>query len=504
MKILNRVFELIKNNSMRLILLSIVGILVLSIGAASINLATGNETLIEEDTKAFQDNLELEKEFGGESIIVLYEGKSQKDLLTIDSIQHIEKLEEKLNSYDEIYTIISPNTMIKQISVKQSEKYLDGLNNITAGLKKMGTNLKEISDKLEKNVSSTQGNDNLGLNFENFNSGISKMIEGQKKLSVGTGQLVTGYSNIGNQLYQASINLKNLSDQLGKSSTNPEQQKQLQQLIQMTKQFEELSKQMVDASEKGAKLNGIPKNTITGLSEMQQGLNGQMSSMNQLNSKKSAQINEFKTLANGLSEMGNQLIVISENLNTMIAYSDNMKPALPKTQKTLNKMIYDESGNLRDIFSGVMADEKNMMMIVKFKGEVDDSTKSEVAGTIKEYLNENKLSNINTMVSGKPVLDDSIRTSMRDSMKKMMGLSIVFMIIVLTVIFRVKWRLLPLLVVTFAVIATIGLMGWLSIPMTMVSMAVFPILIGLGIDYAIQFQSRYSEEMEKEGETHEK
>ncbi|HJV16682.1 MAG TPA: MMPL family transporter [Bacillales bacterium] len=500
MIILNRIFQLIKNHSMKFILLSIVSILILAIGASSINLATGNETLIEEDTKAFQDNLELEKEFGGESIIALYESENPKDLLTIESIQNMEKLEEKLNSYDGIYTIISPNTMIQQISIKQSEKYLDGLNDVTAGLDKMGTNLKEISDKLGKNIGGNQGNDNVGLNFENLNSGINKMIEGQKKLSEGTGKLVTGYSNIGNQLYQASVNLKNLSDQLGTSLTNPEQQRQLQKLNQMTKQFEELSKQMTIASEKGAKLKEVPEKTITGLSSMQQGLNGQMSSLNKLNEKKSNQMNDLQTLANGLSEMGTQLITIGDNLNTMISYSDNMAPALPKTQKTLDKMIYDDNGKLRDLFNEVMVDEKSMLMIVKFKGDVNDSTKSEVAGTIKKYLNENKLSKINTLVSGKPVLDDSIRTSMKESMKKMMGLSILFMIIVLTVIFKVRWRLLPLLVIMLAVIATIGLMGWLSIPMTMVSMAVFPILIGLGIDYAIQFQSRYTEEMHKEGD----
>ena len=39
-------------------------------------------------------------------------------------------------------------------------------------------------------------------------------------------------------------------------------------------------------------------------------------------------------------------------------------------------------------------------------------------------------------------------------------------------------------------------MGWLNIGLTMVSMAVFPVLIGLGIDYSIQFQSRYTEELE--------
>ena len=84
---------------------------------------------------------------------------------------------------------------------------------------------------------------------------------------------------------------------------------------------------------------------------------------------------------------------------------------------------------------------------------------------------------------------------MKNSMQKMMGLSILFMIIVLGLVFRVKWRILPLVIILIAVIGTVGLMGWISVPITMVSMAVFPILIGLGIDYAIQFQARYTEEM---------
>ena len=37
-------------------------------------------------------------------------------------------------------------------------------------------------------------------------------------------------------------------------------------------------------------------------------------------------------------------------------------------------------------------------------------------------------------------------------------------------------------------------MGWLNISLSVVSMAVFPILIGLGIDYGIQFHNRYDEE----------
>ena len=43
------------------------------------------------------------------------------------------------------------------------------------------------------------------------------------------------------------------------------------------------------------------------------------------------------------------------------------------------------------------------------------------------------------------------------------------------------------------------MMGFLQIPLTMVSMAAFPILIGLGIDYAIQFQNRIEEEFQRGG-----
>lgn len=51
--------------------------------------------------------------------------------------------------------------------------------------------------------------------------------------------------------------------------------------------------------------------------------------------------------------------------------------------------------------------------------------------------------------------------------------------------------------ILIAVVVTIGIMGWLNMGLTMVSMAVFPILIGLGIDYFIQFQTRYEEERGK-------
>jgi hypothetical protein len=74
------------------------------------------------------------------------------------------------------------------------------------------------------------------------------------------------------------------------------------------------------------------------------------------------------------------------------------------------------------------------------------------------------------------------------------------MIVALLISFNhVKWSLLPIPVVFLGIIWSFGAMGFLRIPFTMVSMSAFPVLIGIGIDYAIQFHNRIDEEFVKGG-----
>ena len=74
----------------------------------------------------------------------------------------------------------------------------------------------------------------------------------------------------------------------------------------------------------------------------------------------------------------------------------------------------------------------------------------------------------------------------------------VLMIVALLLFFRhVRWSLLPLPVVLLGIIWTLGAMGLLHIRMGMTTFAAFPIMIGIGIDYAIQFHNRMDEEITK-------
>ena len=83
---------------------------------------------------------------------------------------------------------------------------------------------------------------------------------------------------------------------------------------------------------------------------------------------------------------------------------------------------------------------------------------------------------------------------MRSSLVVMAIFAVVIMVLVLFLVFRARWRLLSLPAVLIGCVSAFGLMGFLGIPLTMVTISGLPILIGLGVDFAIQVHSRIEEE----------
>src|SRR5699024_4274895 len=145
----------------------------------------------------------------------------------------------------------------------------------------------------------------------------------------------------------------------------------------------------------------------------------------------------------------------------------------------------------------VMVDDNHYRMVISLKGE-SQLEEGELAGIITKLealMEEAEFETINPVVSGKPILDNALQDEMQSNMIKMVVMVIIIMIIILFLVFNVRWRLMALVTVFFSVIATLGLMSILDVPITMVSMAVFPILIGLGINYSIQFHNRYEEDL---------
>lgn len=197
---------------------------------------------------------------------------------------------------------------------------------------------------------------------------------------------------------------------------------------------------------------------------------------------------------NSLLEMGNNLAEISQALETFYEKSSMLRADIPKNPSEIDELLYNEMGELRSLFGDVIIDENHVLSVLKLDGSLDDEQKQTLIGEVQGQLEDQDFQDVSYILSGKPVLDDALKSEMQANMQLMVISAVAIMLLILSVIFRVKWRILSVFIILISVVATIGLMGWLSIPITMVSMAVFPILIGLGIDYSIQFHNRYEEE----------
>ncbi len=146
--------------------------------------------------------------------------------------------------------------------------------------------------------------------------------------------------------------------------------------------------------------------------------------------------------------------------------------------------------------STVMADRSHARMIVGMPTTLNDAQRNELLSETDEAIKYAKFPpDYGTTITGDPAFQAAIVEEMNKSNGKVFALAALLMVFALLLVFRhVRWSLLPIPIVLLGIIWTFGAMGLLHIPMTMVSFAAFPVLIGIGIDYAIQFHNRMHEE----------
>jgi hydrophobe/amphiphile efflux-3 (HAE3) family protein len=97
-------------------------------------------------------------------------------------------------------------------------------------------------------------------------------------------------------------------------------------------------------------------------------------------------------------------------------------------------------------------------------------------------------------VTGAPVVVSDLTGSITSSMRVLLAVALLVMATMLGLVFRRRPRLLPLAIALAACALTFGALSAFGASLTMASIAVLPVLIGLAVDYAIQLQSRIAEE----------
>jgi predicted RND superfamily exporter protein len=101
------------------------------------------------------------------------------------------------------------------------------------------------------------------------------------------------------------------------------------------------------------------------------------------------------------------------------------------------------------------------------------------------------------LLTGEPVIVAELTSSITRSIELLLIAVLLVMAATLSLVFRGRPRLLPLGIALLAAALTFGALAVVGAPLTVAQVAVLPVLIGLAVDYAIQFQSRVQEAREE-------
>ncbi len=157
-------------------------------------------------------------------------------------------------------------------------------------------------------------------------------------------------------------------------------------------------------------------------------------------------------------------------------------------------LLYDNQGEIRQALRSAFPDDAHAQMVVRMPGNLSIEKEGALSDKVLSATRDFKFEGAEVTTTGAPVLLKGINDYLRGGMLTLGGIAVAVMIIILMLFFNVRWRLLPLVVVLIGVIWAFGLAGYFGIPLTLVTIAGLPVMLGIGIDYAIQMHSRIEEE----------
>ncbi len=163
---------------------------------------------------------------------------------------------------------------------------------------------------------------------------------------------------------------------------------------------------------------------------------------------------------------------------------DNPRPGADPEVKVVRKAL-----------RSFIIDDRHAQVIVRLNGNESIEREGEASVLVQQSAKLLDIPNARVTTTGAPVLLKDINDYLRGGMLTLGGIAVAIMFVILLVLFHVRWRLLPMAVILIGVVWAFGMAGWVGIPLTIVTIAGLPVMLGVGIDYAIQMHARVEEEV---------
>lgn len=149
--------------------------------------------------------------------------------------------------------------------------------------------------------------------------------------------------------------------------------------------------------------------------------------------------------------------------------------------------------SLQGVFPG--GEHRHVVGGVVLTGNASLDEQSAATEAVVAVMETAEFEGFDLTLAGSPLYLKEINDYLQGGMLTLGAAAVVVMAIVLLVMFRVRWRLLPLLACLIGVAWAFSLLGYIGLDLSLVTISGLPILIGLGIDFAIQIHNRVEEEV---------
>jgi uncharacterized protein len=149
----------------------------------------------------------------------------------------------------------------------------------------------------------------------------------------------------------------------------------------------------------------------------------------------------------------------------------------------------------KEKFSYLFPSPQAALISVRLRPELSEEQREQAIDLFRAAVAERefRLDGGTYVVSGVPAVVDGLAEELRSEIFILLAVALAVMAVTLTLVFGPPLRLLPLAVALVAAALTFGGLALFGGSLTMGSLAVLPVLIGLAVDYAIQLQARFRE-----------
>ncbi len=214
---------------------------------------------------------------------------------------------------------------------------------------------------------------------------------------------------------------------------------------------------------------------------------------------------ESAEAAQKLAEQASSITLarFKEGLATLaLQYGLTARPSLDDPS-FVSALVFDSNkpaGTPKARFAYLFPSREAALISVRLKAGLSEAQRTRTIALIREAvaMKQWRLAHGETyLVTGEPVIVADLTGAIAHSIELLLVAVMLVMALTLSLIFRGRPRLLPLGVALLAAALTFGALSVVGASLTVAQVAVLPVLVGLAVDYAIQFQSRVEEALEE-------